>query len=70
MLRSIVRANTPPDFSLWLDWDDRLSRLFGASPGASTVVVANRHSGVQLVTVGTAEGARWNAVVDMIRRLR
>lgn len=70
MLRTVVRANTPADFSLWLDWDDRMARLFGEAPGTPTVVVADRQGTVRLVLVGTAEGARWDAVTDMIRRLR
>jgi hypothetical protein len=70
VLRSVVRANTPADFSLWLDWDDRMALLFGAAPGTPTVVVADRGSQVRLVTAGPAEGARWDDVTHMIRRLR
>jgi hypothetical protein len=70
MLRSLLRAATPADFSLWLDWDDRMGRLFGAHHERPSVVVADGHGDVRLVIVGTAEGARWDAVADMMRRLR
>ena len=50
LVRSVVRQHVPQDFSLWLDWDDRMSALFGSGGAQSSVVVADRTGRVQLVT--------------------
>ena len=50
IIRSVVRQHTPADFSLWLDWDDRMRAHFGNAGAASSVVVADRASRVRLVT--------------------
>jgi hypothetical protein len=50
LVRTVVRQHVPEDFSLWLDWDDRMTALFGGAGAQSSVVVADRTGRVQLVT--------------------
>lgn len=50
LIRTVLRQHTPADFSLWLDWDDRMRAHFGDGGAASSVVVADRASRVRLVT--------------------
>ena len=64
-----VRQHTPADFSLWLDWDDRMSVLFGGDPPRSSVVVADRAGRVRLVTTGSSSDAAVSRVVEVVLRL-
>jgi hypothetical protein len=70
LLRAMVRERTPPDFSLYLDWDDRLGAAFGAMPATSTVVVTDRDLGVRAVVSGRPEGAPWAVVAAAIQAVR
>jgi hypothetical protein len=69
IIRTFVRGHIPAGFSLYLDWEDRLSGLFGAHRSLSTVVVGDREGGVRMVTTGLPREAALRAVVEMIRRL-
>ena len=69
LVRAWVRSHVPRDFSLWLDWDDRMSALFGAHGDLSTVVIADRDGAVRLVISGPPEGAAWKQVSDLLRAL-
>lgn len=69
MVRTFVRAHTPAGFSLYLDWEDRMSGLFGAHGADSTVVVSDRDGAVRMVTSGVPRDETIRAVVDMIRGL-
>jgi hypothetical protein len=70
LVRAYLRRRTPAGFSLWLDWQDRLGALFGRHDDLPTVVVADRAGTVRLVVAGHAHGAEWDAVTDLVRRLR
>jgi hypothetical protein len=69
VIRTFVRGHTPAGFALYLDWEDRMSGLFGAHRALSTVVVGDRDGGVRLVTTGLPGDEALRAVVEMIRRL-
>lgn len=69
VIRSVVRRHTPADFSLWLDWDDRMSLLFGADGARSSVVVADREGRVRLVTTGSSSDAAVARVVEVVLEL-
>ena len=69
VIRTFVRGHIPAGFSLYLDWEDRLSGLFGAHRSLSTVVVGDREGGVRMVTTGLPRDAALRAIVEMIRRL-
>ena len=69
MLRSLLRPHVEKGHSLWLDWDDLMSRLFGANEPASTVVVADRQGAVRLVVSGSPEGPVYQAVSELLRSL-
>jgi hypothetical protein len=69
VIRTFVRGHTPTGFSLYLDWEDRLSALFGAHRSLSTVVVGDRDGRVRLVTAGRPSDETLRPVVEMIRRL-
>jgi hypothetical protein len=56
-------------YSLWLDWEGELSRLFGDHDPASTVVVADRDGSVQLVVAGLPDGQPWEQVTAVPARL-
>ncbi len=68
-VREALRRHVEAGFSLWLDWDDRMSALFGAREPHSTVVVADRAGQVRLVAWGPPEGAAWLAVSEALKRL-
>jgi hypothetical protein len=70
IVRTALRRRTPASFSLWLDWGDRMSTLFGRHKALPTVLVADRDGQVRLVVVGRADGAPWDAVTGLLRRLR
>jgi hypothetical protein len=70
LLRTAVRERAPADFSLWLDWEDRLGAVFGRHARQPTVVVADRHGEVRLVVTGPPQGAAWDAVLEQVRGLR
>ena len=69
LVRAWVRSHVPRDFSLWLDWEDSMSALFGAHGDLSTVVIADREGAVRLVISGPPEGAAWKQVSDLLRAL-
>jgi hypothetical protein len=70
IVRAALRQRTPASFSLWLDWEDRMSTLFGRHKSLPTVVVADRDGQVRLVVVGRADGAPWDAVTELLHRRR
>jgi hypothetical protein len=69
VIRSAVRPSVEKGYSLWLDWEDRMARSFGAHEPHSTVLVADRDGTVLLVVGGPPTGAPLQAVVDLLRRL-
>ena len=69
VIRTFVRSHTPTGFSLYLDWEDRMSEFFGAHGADSTVVVSDRDGGVRLITTGLPRDETIRTVVDLIRRL-
>jgi hypothetical protein len=70
LLRTAIRPHVESGHSLWLDWHDRMSTLFGAHDPASTVVVADAQGVVHLVVSGPPEGEPYRAVVELLQRLR
>jgi hypothetical protein len=70
IIRAAVRQHTPADFSLWLDWDDRMRAHFGDGGAASSVVVADRESRVRLVTTEPPNDATLAHVVGLVLGLR
>jgi hypothetical protein len=66
IIRTVVRQHTPADFSLWLDWDDRMRADFGDGGAASSVVVADRASRVRLVTTEPPNDAAIAQVVNVV----
>jgi hypothetical protein len=69
VIRAFVRGHVPAGFSLYLDWEDRMSRLFGAHRALSTVVVSDRDGTVRLVTTGLPREDTLRGVVEAVRRL-
>ena len=69
LVRAWVHSHAPRGFSLWLDWEDSMSALFGAHGDLSTVVIADRDGAVRLVVSGPPEGAAWQQVSDLLRAL-
>jgi hypothetical protein len=69
-LRTMLRPHVESGYSLWLDWEDSMSILFGARESVSTVVVADRQGAVRLVVSGPPQGEPYQAVSDLLRRLR
>lgn len=69
IVRAALRPHVEAPYSLWLDWEDRMSGLFGASNGVSRVVVADRDGVVRLVVTGRPEGAPYRAVTDLLASL-
>lgn len=69
MLRAAIRPHVERGYSLWLDWDDLMSRLFGASTRGSTVVVADRDGWVRLVVSGLPDGPSYQTVSDLLKTL-
>ena len=69
VIQRVVRGHVPSGFSLYLDWEDRMSALFGAHPTLSTVVVGDRDGAVRQVTVGIARDDALRLVLEMIRQL-
>jgi hypothetical protein len=69
LIRTAIRPNVEKGYSLWLDWEDRLSRLFGNHEPHSTVLVADRDGVVRLVTGGAPAGAPLQTVLDALWRL-
>lgn len=69
LVRAWVRSHVPEGFSLWLDWEDSMSALFGARGDLSTVVIADRDGAVRLVVSGPPHGAAWKQVSDFLRTL-
>jgi hypothetical protein len=69
IIRTVVRQHTPTDFSLWLDWDDRMRAHFGTGGATSSVVVANRAGRVHLVTTAPPDDAAVAHVVGVVLAL-
>jgi len=69
MIRAAVRPGVEKGYSLWLDWEDRMTRAFGAHEPHSTVLVADRDGTVLLVVGGPPSGAQMHAVLDLLKRL-
>jgi len=69
MLQRYLRQHVERGFSLWLDWEDLLSTLFGANEPVSTVVVADGEGAVRLVVSGLPAGPPYNAVSELLRSL-
>jgi hypothetical protein len=69
LIRTAVRPGVEKSYSLWLDWEDRMTRAFGAHEPHSTVLVADREGTVLLVVGGPPSGAQLQAVLDLLRRL-
>jgi hypothetical protein len=70
LLRTAIRPHVDSGYSLWLDWNDHMSTLFGTHDPASTVVVADTQGVVHLVVSGPPEGEGYRAVVELLQRLR
>jgi hypothetical protein len=70
VLRRAIRPHVESGYSLWLDWNDHMSTLFGVHDPASTVVVADTRGAVRLVVSGSPEGEAYRAVNGVLRRLR
>ncbi len=69
MIRAAVRPGVEKGYSLWLDWEDRMTRAFGAHEPHSTVLVVDREGAVLLVVGGPPTGAQLQAVLDLLKRL-
>jgi hypothetical protein len=69
MIRAGVRPGVEKGYSLWLDWEDRMTRAFGAHEPHSTILVADREGTVLLVVGGPPTGAPLQSVLDLLRRL-
>jgi hypothetical protein len=69
MVRALLRQKVEAGYSLWLDWEGEMSRLFGDNDPASTVVVADREGTVQLVVAGLPDGQAWEQVTAVLARL-
>jgi predicted transcriptional regulator len=69
MIRAAVRQGVEKGYSLWLDWEDRMTRAFGTHEPHSTVLVAGRDGAVLLVVGGPPGGAQLQAVLDLLKRL-
>ena len=69
LIRTAVRPGVEKGYSLWLDWEDHMTRSFGAHEPHSTVLVADREGAVLLVVGGPPTGGPLQAVVDLLRRL-
>jgi hypothetical protein len=69
MIRAAVRPGVEKGYSLWLDWEDRMTRAFGAHEPHSTVLVADHQGTVLLVVGGPPTGAPLQSVLDLLRRL-
>jgi hypothetical protein len=69
MIRAGVRSGVEKGYSLWLDWEDRMTRAFGAHEPHSTVLVADREGTILLVVGGPPTGAPLQSVIDLLKRL-
>jgi hypothetical protein len=69
LVRTVVRQHVPEDFSLWLDWGDHMTALFGSGGAQSSVVVADRTGRVELVTSGAPTDAAVERVVASVVQL-
>ena len=69
LIRTAIRPGVEKGYSLWLDWEDRLTLSFGAHEPHSTVLVADRDGTVLLVVGGPPTGVPLQAVFDLLRRL-
>lgn len=69
MLRAYLRLHVEKGYSLWLDWEDRMSALYGSHGDLATVVVADREGAVRLVVAGRPEGVTWRQVSELLLSL-
>lgn len=69
MLRAYIRLHVEKGYSLWLDWEDRMSALYGSHGHLATVVIADREGAVRLVVSGRPEGAAWRQVSELLLSL-
>jgi hypothetical protein len=69
MLQRYLRQHVERGFSLWLDWEDLLSALFGTNEPVSTVVVADGAGAVRLIVAGLPTGPPYHAVSELLRSL-
>jgi hypothetical protein len=69
LLRGLLRSHVEPGYSLWLDWDDRMSATFGSHDVVSTVVVVDRAGTVRLVVSGPPDGEPYREVSALLHRL-
>ncbi len=69
LIRAAVRPSVEKGYSLWLDWEDRMTRAFGAHEPHSTVLVANPDGAVLLVVGGPPTGVPLQSVLDLLREL-
>jgi len=69
LVRAMLRGKVEAGYSLWLDWEGEMSRLFGDNDPASTVVVADRTGVVHLVVAGLPDGQPWDAVTAVLATL-
>jgi len=66
LIRAAVRPKVEKGYSLWLDWDDRMTRAFGAHEPHSTVVVVDPEGTVRLVVGGPPTGPQVEAVLQAL----
>lgn len=69
LIRAAVRPGVEKGYSLWLDWEDRMTRAFGTHEPHSTVLVVDREGTVLLVVGGPPQGAPLQRVLDLLRTL-
>jgi hypothetical protein len=69
LIRTAIRPSVEKGHSLWLDWEDRMHRLFGGHEPHSTVLVADRDGVVRLEVGGPPTGAQLQAVFDLLGTL-
>jgi hypothetical protein len=69
LIRAAVRPGVEKGYSLWLDWEDRMARSFGAHEPHSTVLVADREGTVHLVVGGPPSGPPWQKVLQLLMKL-
>jgi hypothetical protein len=66
IVRTVVRQYTPGDFSLWLDWDDRMRAHFGDGGAVSSILVTDRASRVRLMTTEPSNDAAVARVLGVV----
>ena len=69
LIRRAVQSGVEKGYSLWLDWEERMTRAFGAHEPHSTVLVADREGAVLSVVGGPPTGTPLQNVLDLLRKL-